>query len=129
MGAQMIVEALARLADLTPVPQPAEGITYARKIDKAEARIDWARPAASIARQINGLSPFPGAWCLAGTERLKLLRARAVPGHGLPGHVLDGLRIACGDGAVEVLDAQREGKRPVDAAELLRGWTPLPVLG
>ncbi|KGJ07359.1 methionyl-tRNA formyltransferase [Paracoccus sphaerophysae] len=122
MGAGLIVDVLDRLP-LPAVPQPAEGVTYAAKIDKAEARIDWSRPAAEVDRLIRGLSPFPGAWCLAGDERLKLLRSRVVPGEGAPGAVLDGFTIACGQGAVEIIEAQREGKRPMPAAEVLRGLT------
>ena len=121
MGADLILDVLDRL----PLParsQPEAGVTYAAKIDKAEARIDWTRPADQVARQIRGLSPFPGAWTMAGTERLKLLNARAVPGEGAPGTVLHGLTIACGTGAVEVTQAQREGKRALPAAEVLRGW-------
>lgn len=124
LGAQMIVAAIARLPDLVPVAQPADGVTYADKIAKAETRIDWTRPAPEIARKIKGLSPFPGAWCLAGGERVKLLRARAVPGQGAPGTRLAGLTIACGTGAVEVTELQREGRRAMPAAEALRGWTP-----
>lgn len=122
MGAGLIVDVLDRLP-LPAVPQAAEGVTYAAKIDKAEARIDWSRPAAEVDRLIRGLSPFPGAWCLAGEERLKLLRSRVVPGEGAPGAVLDGFTIACGQGAVEIIEAQREGKRPMPAAEVLRGLT------
>ncbi|MCO8144674.1 methionyl-tRNA formyltransferase [Rhodovulum tesquicola] len=123
MGARLIVQALERLPELTPETQPEAGVTYADKIDKAEARVDWTRPAAEIARQINGLSPFPGAWCMAGDERLKLLRARVDEGDGAPGQVLDRLTIACGSGAVAILEAQREGKRPMSADEILRGLT------
>ena len=122
MGASLIVDVLDRLP-LPAVPQAAEVVTYAAKIDKAEARIDWSRPAAEVDRLIRGLSPFPGAWCLAGEERLKLLRSRVVPGEGTPGAVLDGFTIACGQGAVEIIEAQREGKRPMPAAEVLRGLT------
>ena len=122
MGASLIVDVLDRLP-LPAVPQAAEVVTYAAKIDKAEARIDWSRPAAEVDRLIRGLSPFPGAWCLAGDERLKLLRSRVVPGEGTPGAVLDGFTIACGQGAVEIIEAQREGKRPMPAAEVLRGLT------
>lgn len=122
MGAQLIVDTLQRLP-LPAQPQAAEGVTYAAKIDKAEARIDWTRPAAQIDRQIRALSPFPGAWCVIAGERVKLLRSRLAPGDGRPGHVLEGFTIACGEGAVEVLQAQREGKRPMPAAEILRGLT------
>ncbi|ARC87348.1 methionyl-tRNA formyltransferase [Rhodovulum sp. MB263] len=130
MGARLIVDALERLREQPREPQAAEGVTYAAKIDKAEARVDWTRPAAEVARHINGLSPFPGAWCDVAGERLKLLRARAVTdnavnGSAAPGTVLDGLTIACGEGAVEILEAQRQGKRPMGAAEILRGF-PLP---
>ncbi len=120
MGAGLVVDVLGRLP-LSAVPQAAAGVTYASKIDKAEARIDWTRPAAEVDRLIRGLSPFPGAWCLIGDERVKLLRSRLVAGQGAPGQVLSGFVIACGEGAVEVLDAQREGKRPMPAAEILRG--------
>ena len=123
MGADLILRALDGLSSLTPIPQPAEGVTYAAKIDKAEARIDWSRPASDIDRLIRGLSPFPGAWCLAGGERLKLLGSRLADGSGAPGQVLTGFTIACGTGAVQVTAAQREGKRPAPADELLRGLT------
>ncbi len=120
MGAGLVVDVLGRLP-LSAVPQVAAGVTYASKIDKAEARIDWTRPAAEVDRLIRGLSPFPGAWCLIGDERVKLLRSRLVGGQGAPGQVLSGFVVACGEGAIEVLDAQREGKRPMPAAEILRG--------
>jgi len=125
MGARLILEALATLPTLTPEPQPNDGLTYATKIDKLEARIDWTRPATDIDRQIRALSPFPGAWCMAGSERLKLLRSRLAPGSGGPGTVLNGLTIACGTGAVQITLAQREGKKPQDPTEFLRGF-PLP---
>ncbi len=125
MGARLIVEALDRLP-LPAVPQPEAGVSYAAKIDKAEARIDWTLPADTLARLIRGLSPFPGAWCDTPAGRLKLLNARATPGSGAPGAVLDGLTVACGSGALRITHAQREGKRPMEAAELLRGldWAP-----
>ncbi len=129
LGAAMIAEALDRLDTLVPVPQPAEGITYAAKIDKAEARIDWTRPAAAVDRQIRGLSPAPGAWCLAGGERLRLLRSRVAEGAGVPGRVLGGFTVACGTGAVTVLEVQRAGRRPMPAAEALRGLTLPDRLG
>ncbi|MBP8931933.1 MAG: methionyl-tRNA formyltransferase, partial [Paracoccus sp.] len=114
---------------LAAVPQAAEGVTYAAKIDKAEARIDWSRPAAEVDLLIRGLSPFPGAWCLIGEERVKLLRSRLIPGSGAPGEVLSGFRVACGQGAIEVLEAQREGKRPMPAEEILRGMSLPARLG
>ena len=122
MGADLVVSALPRLPLLVPVPQPEEGVTYASKIDKCEARIDWHAPATVIDRQIRGLSPFPGAWCESADERVKFLRSRLAQGHGLPGQVLHGLTIACGSGAVEITLAQREGKRPATTGEFLRGF-------
>lgn len=122
LGARLIVEALARLP-LPAVPQPAEGVTYAAKIDKAEARVDWTRPAAEVDRLIRGLSPFPGAWTTVGGERVKLLRSRMAEGKGRPGQVLGGFIVACGEGAVEITEAQREGKRPMAALDVLRGLT------
>jgi len=121
MGARLIVTALDRLPELAPEPQPEDGVTYAAKIDKAEARIDWTLPAAQVDRKIRGLSPFPGAWCEIGGERVKLLRSRLADGCGVPGQVLHGLSVACGEGAIEVLEAQREGKRALPAADFLRG--------
>ena len=123
MGADLVVSALRRLPSLEPVPQPADGVTYAAKIDKSEARIDWTAPAQVIDRQIRGLSPFPGAWCEIAGERVKFLRCRPAEGQGAPGQVLHGLTIACGTGAVEITLAQREGKRPAPAADVLRGFT------
>lgn len=122
MGARLIVQALDDLPGKA-TPQSAEGVLYAEKIDKSEARIDWTQPAAQVDRQIRGLSPFPGAWCDVEGERVKLLRSRVADGSGQPGQVLDGFRIACGTGAVEILMAQRSGKRPMQAGDLLRGWT------
>jgi len=121
MGAALIVTALDQIEELTPQAQPEKGVTYAAKIDKAEARVDWTRPAAEVGRMIRGLSPFPGAWCEAGGERLKLLGAREVEGSGAPGEVLGGFTVACGDGAIEVTKAQRAGRRPMPAAEILKG--------
>jgi len=126
MGARLIVDALDRLDALTPEPQPEAGVTYAAKIDKAETRIDWTRPAAEVDGNIRGLSPFPGAWIEQGDARLKLLRSRVAEGAGAPGEVLDdALTVACGRGAVQILRLQRAGRAPQDAAEFLRG-TALP---
>ncbi len=121
MGAALIVQALAALP-LPATPQPSDGVTYAAKIDKTEARIDWTRSADQVDRLIRGLSPFPGAWCDMGGERVKLLRCRVAKGHGAPGQVTGPLTIACGEGAVEVTLAQREGKRAMAPADFLRGF-------
>ena len=120
MGARLICTTIADLP-LPAVAQSEQGVTYATKIDKAEARVDWAQPAAVVDRQIRGLSPFPGAWCEINGERVKLLRSRLTEGAGRAGQVLDGLRVACGDGAVEITLAQREGKRPMSAGDILNG--------
>ncbi|WP_421704994.1 methionyl-tRNA formyltransferase [Aliiroseovarius sp.] len=122
MGAGLIVEALGKLGSLVPEVQPEDGATYAEKIDKSEARIDWTRPAVEVDRLIRGLSPFPGAKCDIAGEQVKLLASRLVDGAGAPGQVLDGLTIACGTGAVEILRAQRPGKRAMEAEDFLRGF-------
>lgn len=122
MGAELVVQALEHLPELVPEPQPDQGVTYAAKIDKAEARIDWRQPAEAVARRIRALSPFPGAWCDSSVGRLKLVNARAVAGQGAPGQLLaGGLIIACGTGAVEISELQREGKRTMSAEDFLRG--------
>lgn len=131
LGADLMVRAMAALArgGLTLSRQPEAGVTYAAKIDKAEARIDWARPAHAVLRHIHGLSPFPGAWSEVLIEgeamRVKILRCAQTPGSGAPGTVLDDqLTIACGDGAIRIIELQRAGKAPMQAVDFLRG-TPL----
>ncbi len=129
MGAPLMVRALADLAAgrAEPVAQPEAGVTYARKIDKAEARIDWARPGEALAAHIRGLSPFPGAWFEAEGQRVKVLRARAEAGAGPPGTVLDGgLLVAAGEGAVRLLELQRAGRGPLAAEDFLRGMPFAP---
>jgi len=126
MGARLIVETLARHAELASEPQPEEGVTYAEKIDKAEARVDWTDPADAVDRKIRGLAPFPGAWSEVGGHRVKFLASRVAQGNGTPGQVLDeALSVACGTGAVELLRLQRAGKGPQDKADFIRGL-PLP---
>ena len=127
-GAGLMVEALARLetGTLTFVEQAAEGVTYAAKIAKTETRIDWTRPADAVHNHIRGLSPFPGGWCEATiggrVERLKLLRSTVADGMGEPGGILDDrLTVACGSGAVRLVEVQRAGGKPVTAQEFLRG--------
>ncbi len=122
MGAEAIVEALDRIDTLHPEPQPDEGVTYASKIDKAEARVDWTRPAAEVDALIRGLSPFPGAWIEHEGERIKLLASELAEGEGAPGEVLDDrLTVACGTGAVRLLRLQRAGRGAQDAEAVLRG--------
>ncbi|WP_187969455.1 methionyl-tRNA formyltransferase [Aquibium microcysteis] len=132
-GAGLMVEALAALeaGALVLSPQPADGVTYARKIDKSETRVDWGLPAARVDRHIRGLSPFPGAWCevrIGGkAERLKLLRSVLAEGTGSPGAILDDrLTVACGAGAVRLVEVQRAGGRPLAAGEFLRGAKLVP---
>ncbi|OOY29943.1 methionyl-tRNA formyltransferase [Thioclava sp. F36-6] len=121
MGARLILDALSEIDSLILQPQPEDGVTYAAKIDKAEAQVDWTRPSDEVIRHINGLSPFPGAWTEIAGERIKLLRAAPAEGSGAPGEILDGFTIACGTGALEILTAQRPGKRPMSGADVLRG--------
>ncbi|GLP84960.1 methionyl-tRNA formyltransferase [Tritonibacter mobilis] len=123
MGATLIIEALEALPDLAPEPQPDTGVTYASKIDKAEAQIDWSQPAEDVDRKIRGLSPFPGAWCEVQGQRIKVLASRLAEGKGLAGTVLDeNLTVACGKGAVELLRLQRAGKGAQDRETFLRGF-------
>src|ERR1700742_2347307 len=131
LGGDLMVRAMGALERgmLQLKPQPGEGVTYAAKIDKAEARIDWNRPAFDVLRHIHGLSPFPGAWCdmpLDGTgQRVKILRCEIAKVAGAPGHLRDDrLTVASRDGAVRILELQRAGKQPMKAEEFLRG-TPL----
>ncbi|MGZ2411451.1 methionyl-tRNA formyltransferase [Sphingomonas sp. F9_3S_D5_B_2] len=106
-----------------PVPQPDQGATYASKVDKSEARIDWSRPAEEIERQVRAFSPAPGAWFEAGGERIKLLAAAPVDVTGMPGEVLDDqLNIACGLQGLRPLRVQRAGRAPMTPDELLRGF-------
>jgi methionyl-tRNA formyltransferase len=127
-GAGLMVQAMSELERgwLVLTPQSDVGVTYAKKIDKAETRVDWTLGADRVHNLIRGLSPFPGAWCefLTGQrpERLKLLRSSRAEGKGEPGTLLDGrLTVACGDGAVRLREVQRAGGKAVDAEEFLRG--------
>jgi len=129
LGADLMVQTLETLArgEATARPQPAEEATYARKIRPAETAIRWDRAASPIDRQIRGLAPTPGAWFVApgarGPVRVKALLSRVEEGEGAPGEALDDdLLIACGQGAVRILAAQREGRAPAPAAEFLRGF-------
>ena len=128
IGADLLARALAALSRgaLNFTPQAEEGVVYAHKIDKAEARVDWSAPAREVHDRIRGLSPFPGAWVELdlgkGPERVKLLRATRAQGAGRPGELLDaeGL-VACGEGAIRLLDVQRAGRGATSFAEFARG--------
>ncbi len=131
LGADLMVRAMGALerGKLQLSKQSEVGVTYAAKIDKAESRIDWNKPAREVLRHIHGLSPFPGAWCELATDgepvRLKVLRCEPAKGQGTSGDVLDNnLTIACGDGAIRILELQRAGKAPMKSVDFLRG-TPL----
>ena len=132
VGADLMGRALAALerGSLTFTPQSEAGVTYAKKIEKAESRIDWSKPASEVHNLIRGMSPFPGAWFeleLGGQlTRVKAIRSTAGAGSGAPGTILPDLTIACGEGAVRLVTVQREGKAAMDAATFLRGAGPLP---
>ena len=129
IGAHLLVQALDALArgEAAETPQAQEGLTYARKITRKETRIDWKKPAVDVDRRIRGLSPYPGAWTEAPSERgpvrIKVLLSRVEEGVGAPGEVLDDAAlIACGEGAVRLLRAQREGRAAQEAGQFLRGF-------
>jgi methionyl-tRNA formyltransferase len=131
LGADLMVRAMGALerGKLQLTKQSEEGVTYAAKIDKAEARIGWDRPARAVLRHIHGLSPFPGAWCEMPIEgepvRVKILRCELANGSGAAGDLLDDrLTVACSQGAIRILELQRAGKASMKAADFLRG-TPL----
>src|SRR5882757_8455128 len=131
LGADLMVRAIGALerGKLQLTKQGEHGVSYAAKIEKAEARIDWNKSARAVLRHIHGLSPFPGAWCEMPIEgepvRVKILRGAIVDGMGAAGELLDDhLSFACGEGAVRILELQRAGKAPMKAEEFLRG-TPL----
>ena len=124
LGADLMLRALsaAERGSLALTPQLAAGVTYAAKISKDETRIDWTKPARQVHDHIRGLSPFPGAWFEFGGVRVKALRSTRGEGRGAPGTALDDrLTIACGDGAVRLVQVQRAGKQPMQADEFLRG--------
>ena len=127
LGARLMPRALAdaERGTLVLTPQPADGVTYAEKISKSETRIDWSKQAAEVHNHIRGLSPFPGAWFELDGVRVKALRTSKGQGSGAPGTALDDrLTIACGDGAIRLVQIQRAGKQPMSADEFLRG-TPV----
>lgn len=131
LGADLMVRAMAGLerGGLQLKKQAEDGVTYAAKIEKAEARIDWTRPAHAVLRHIHGLSPFPGGWAELENARVKILRCELAKGAGAPGEVLDDqLTVACGDGAIRILELQREGKARMQATDFLRGVPVKPPM-
>ena len=131
LGADLMVRAMAALdrGGLQLRKQSEDGVTYAAKIDKAEARIDWRKPARAVLHHIHGLSPFPGAWAELENARVKILRCQLAQGAGEPGAVLDDqLTIACGEGAIRIVELQREGKGRMQAADFLRGVPVSPPM-
>jgi methionyl-tRNA formyltransferase len=125
-GGRLIVDALRRLASLSPISQPAEGVTYASKIDKAEAAIDWTQPAVAIERRIRAFDPFPGCTTGLGEVTLKLWRAQLAAGKGQPGEILAvapaGITVACGEGALRLTELQKPGGRRLASADFLAGF-------
>jgi len=140
-GGALVGDFLKQLEHAGPdcVAQTSDGVTYAKKIDKSESRIDWNQPAGEIHNLIRGLSPFPGAWCEmnrdGGVQRVKVLESRIVAAsgrRGVPGTLMDDrLTIACGDGVLRLIRLQRAGKKPMDGETFMRGWPVAPgtVLG
>jgi methionyl-tRNA formyltransferase len=128
LGADLMGRALAALERGSAIEQPQaeEGVTYARKIEKAETRIDWTKPAQALDCMIRGLSPAPGAWFEAKGERIKILLAGPAPGKGAAGEVLFDFAIACGEGALKPLVVQRAGRAPADWLAFLRGFPLSP---
>jgi len=127
LGAELMPRALAAAErrTLALTPQPQDGVTYAEKISKAETRVDWSKPAHDVHNHMRGLSPFPGAWFELDGVRIKVLRTTLANGSGALGTALDdNLTIACGDGAVRLIQIQRAGKQPMSADDFLRG-TPV----
>ena len=122
IGARLMVDTLAQLDQLRAEPQPELGATYAAKIDKAESRVDWSKPAELIEREVRAFAPFPGSWLELDGERIKLLKARVIGVNGAPGTVLDeAFTVACGDAAIRPQVVQRAGKPAMSAEEFLRG--------
>ena len=127
LGARLVVATIPRLESMAAEPQPEAGVTYAAKIDKAEAVLDWTQPAVELARKVRAFNPFPGASAPLGGQPTKLWRAAPVAGDGPPGHFLAadsaGIVVACGTGALRITELQRPGGRRVTAADFLRGHT------
>jgi methionyl-tRNA formyltransferase len=128
-GAELLPGWMAALArgELAPHPQPAEGVTYAAKLTRAGARLDWSKPALALERQVRAFDPWPGSWFPFGEARIKVIEARPAAGSGAPGTVLGpGLTVACGVGALRLREVQRPGRAPMSDEALLRGFAIPP---
>jgi methionyl-tRNA formyltransferase len=129
MGGRMIVEALQKMAEggMDAVPQPEQGVTYAAKISKEEAKLDLQRPAAELARKVRAFNPFPGAHAQAGGVTIKIWNAQALDARGRPGQVLsadaNGIVVACGEGALRLTELQKPGGKRLAAGEFLKGFS------
>lgn len=121
MGAALLVRTLAELGGITPIQQDEAGVTYASMLSKEMGRLDFSLPAIELDRKVRGLSPWPGTTCEVAGHPLKVLRARVVEGGGAPGTLLSGARVACGEGALELVEVQAPGKRAVSGADLVNG--------
>lgn len=129
LAARMIVPVVDEIArgEAAPVAQPEDGVTYAPKLDRAAGRIDWTRPARDLERQVRAFTPWPGCWTTIGDQRVLILATEVAEGAGAPGSVLDDrLTVATGEGALRLLEVQRSGGRPLDAATFLRGFALAP---
>lgn len=127
MGGQLIVEAMDKLETLTPQPQPDAGVTYAHMLSRDDGRIDWTKPASETERQLRALAPWPGVWCMAGDQRLKVTAIEIVDAdgtHGAAGKILDRqLTVACGTGALRLKIVQPENRKAMDGADFMNGGT------
>lgn len=121
LGAALLVRTLAELDTIVPTPQPDDGVTYAKMLEREMGRLDWALPAVELHRKVRGLSPWPGTWFDHAGQAVKVLRARVADGAGAPGTVLAGARVACGAGALELVQVQAPGKKPVSGADFFNG--------
>jgi methionyl-tRNA formyltransferase len=128
IGGRFLPQALADFASgqLQPRPQPREGVAYAAKLTRAEARLDWTKPAVVLEREVRAFNPSPGSWFLYGNERIKVLKSAVSKSNGTPATVIGpGLTVACGSGALRLIEVQRPGRRAMSDEELLRGF-PIP---
>jgi methionyl-tRNA formyltransferase len=121
LGANLLVRTLAELNSITPQVQPEEGVTYAPMLQREQSPLDWRKSSVALDQQVRGLAPWPGTTATVGGVSFKVLRVQPVEGAGSPGTLLDGARVACGSGALELLEVQAPGKRPVKGVDFVNG--------